>query len=223
MAKRDKQKDPPDPDESEDIETEVIRDEVTRIFKEHPDDYIDKLEEIGFEYFDDEYDAEELEEAKARPLNKNQEYLVSFFNGDIPLSDDTLAVFFEERRSPEPNLPLIRKYFKDANKYLLSLILHGLHQYSVNDELLSDLAFFHEYKSVLKILIDHYTVACKEQGNLEIFSDLVMDFYYAVDPDGYDVFHAMKELYPVGTDKRKVVDFLEEIEEAGVDEEDIEF
>ena len=184
MAKHDKYNDPPRDNESDDIENGVIRDEVTRIFKEYPDEYISKLEKIGFEYHDDEYDKEEQEEAVAKPLNENQKYLVAFFNGRTPLSNETLAIFLEERRSPNPNLPLIRKYFKDTNKHLLSLILHGLHKYPVNVELLSDLAFFHEYQNVLKILIDHYTVACKEQGNLEVFSELVMDFYYATIPDG---------------------------------------
>lgn len=50
-----------------------------------------------------------------------------------------------------------------------------------------------------------------------------MDFYYATIPNGYDALHAMKELYPVGSDKRKVVDFLNEIEDAGLDEDDVEF
>jgi len=223
MAKHDKEKDHPDPDESDDIEAEVIRDEVARIFKEHPDDYIDKLEEIGFEYHDDEYDIEEQEEATAVPLYKNQEYLVSFFNGQIPLSDETLETFLNERRSNDPNLPLIRKYFKDANQHLLSLILYGLHQYPVNVELLSDLGFFHESHPILTIVIDHYTVACEQQENLEVFSELVMDFYYVTIPDGYDALYAMRKRYPIGTDKRKVVDFLNEIEDAGLDEEDVEF
>ena len=223
MAKYDKEKDQPGDDEFDDIEDDVIRDEVDRIFKKYPHDHIRKLEEIGFEYFDDEFDEEEQEEAVAKPLNSNQQHLISFFNGNIPLSDETLEIFFEERRSKHPNLPLIRKYFKDANKHLLSLLLHGLHRYPVNVELLSDLAFFHEYQSVLGTLIDHYTIACKKQGNLEVFSELVMDFYYATIPDGYDALYAMKELYSVGTDKRKIIDFLNEIENAGFDEEDVEF
>ncbi len=57
----------------------------------------------------------------------------------------------------------------------------------------------------------------------EVFSELVMDFYYATISDGYDALYAMKELYPVGTDKRKVIDFLNEIEDAGLYEDDVEF
>ncbi len=223
MAKYDRDSEPPCDDESDDIEAEIIRDEVSRIFKKHPNDHISKLEEIGFEYHDDEYDEEEHEEAVATPLNNNQEYLVSFFNGNILLSVQTLEIFIEERRSKNPNLPLIRKYFKDSNKHLLSLILYGINKYPLNVEILSDLAFFHEYQPILNIVIDHYTVACKEQSNLEVFSELVMDFYYATIADGYDALYAMKELYPVENDKRKIVDFLNEIENAGLDKEDVEF
>ncbi len=223
MARYDKEKDHPGDDECDDIENDVIRDKVARIFKKQPQNYIQKLEEIGFEYFDDEFDEEEQEEAIARPLNRNQHYLVSFFNGNIPLSDETLRIFLEERRRQTPNFPLIRKYFKDANKHLLDLILHGLQQYPVNVELLSDLAFFHEHQNILKILIAHYTKACKKQEDLELFSELVMDFYYATIPDGYEALYAMKELYSAESDKRKVVDFLEEVEATDLREYDVEF
>ncbi len=214
-----------DSSENDFLDDEIISDEVRRIFKNHPDDYIAKLEEIGFVYYDDEPDQDEQEEAESKPGNTNQEYLVAFFNGDIPLSEQTVEIFLEERRSPEPNFPLIRKYFKQANKHLLSLLLHGLHHFPVSEEFLTDLACFHEFQNILSTLIDHYTVACDKQQNLEVFSDLVMDFYYATTPDGYDAFYALREIYPAGTDKRKVVDFLHEIERAGVDEDhnDVEF
>jgi len=78
----------------DDLDDEITGDEIKRIFKNHPHDYIAKLEEIGFIYHDDDIDEEELEEAKARPLNTNQEYLVSFFNGDIALSEKTVVIFY---------------------------------------------------------------------------------------------------------------------------------
>lgn len=207
------------------LDDEMTSDEVSRIFKKHPDEYPAKLEEIGFVYHDDESDLEDQEEAEAQPRNTNQEYLVAFFNGHIPLSEQAVEIFIEERRSLTPNLPLIRKYFKQANKHLLSLLLYGLHHYPVSEEFLTDLAYFHEFQNVLSTLINHYTVACDKQQNLEVFSDLVMDFYYATSPDGYDAFYALREKYPAGTDKRKVIDFLYEIEHAGIDEDqnDIEF
>ena len=137
MPKHDKPQYTPNDDGLED---EIVRDEVSRIFRKHPNDYISKLEELGFTYFDDELDEEEQEDAIAKPLNSNQGYLVSFFTGNIPLSDKVVELYLEERRQPTTNYPLIRKYFKAANKHLLSMILHGLHQYPVLDELLKDLA-----------------------------------------------------------------------------------
>jgi len=224
MAKHDKPKDPPPEDDFDDLEDKIIRDEVSRIFKEHPSDHISKLEELGFTYHDDDCDEEEQEEAVAKPLNDNQEYLVSFFNGNIALSEKTVQIFLQERRSPTPNYPLFRKYFKQANKHLLSLILHGLQQYPVLDELLTDLAYFHEFQNILSTLIDHYTIACDLQGNLDVFSELAMDFYYSTAPDGYDALYTLKERHPAGSDKRKIIDCLNEIEDAGVDEEDdVEF
>ena len=45
------------------LDDEMTSDVVRRIFKNHPDDYITKLEEIGFVYHDDEPDHDEQEEA----------------------------------------------------------------------------------------------------------------------------------------------------------------
>ena len=212
-----------DPDD--DLDDEITSDEIRKIFRNHPCDYIAKLEEIGFIYHDDDIDHEEQEEADARPLNANQEYLVSFFDGDIPLSEKTIEIFLEERRSRKPNLPLIRKYFKQANKNLLAMLLDGLHRYPVSNELLSDLAFFHENQNILSTLIDHYTAACEKQQNLEVFSELALDFYYATLPDGYDALHALKETYSQRTSKRSVIDFLIETEKIrdGEADNDIRF
>ncbi|NIA05031.1 MAG: hypothetical protein GWP11_03575 [Proteobacteria bacterium] len=196
----------------DELDDEIVRDEVSRIFSKHPSDYIEQLEEIGFTYYDDDFDDEEQEEARARPVNSNQLYLVSFFRGDIPLSDRTIEIFLEERRSSKPNSPLIRKYFKQANKHLLALLLHGLQLYPVSEELLADLGFFHEFRNILSVLIEHYTLACEMEQNLECFSELALDFFYATFPDGYDALYALKEKYPLGTNKRSVLDFLYEIE-----------
>lgn len=220
MAKYDRPKTSP---ETDDLDDEILRNEVSRIFKEHPGSSISKLEELGFVYHDDEIDVEEEEEVLAKPVNGNQEYLVSYFSGEIPLSDTTVAIFLEERRNSTPNYPLFRKYFKQANTHLLSLILHGLEKFPVLDELLSDLAYFHEFQNVLSTLIDRYSIACKQEENLQTFSELVIDFYYSTAPDGYDALYALEEQYPVGSDKRKVIDFLNEIEDSGCDEEDIAF
>ena len=46
--------------DTDDLDNDIIRDEVERVFKRHPHDYISKLEELGFEYYDD--DEEDIEE-----------------------------------------------------------------------------------------------------------------------------------------------------------------
>ncbi len=221
MGKHDKHK---DHNENDDLESSRTVDEVSRIIKDHPEDYISRLEEIGFIYHDDELDEEEQEEAVAKPKNKNQKDIIAFFNGDIPLSEEIVEKFLEETRCPNPNYPLFRKYFRQANKHLLSLILHGLNRDPVPIELLNDLTDFHDYQNILSTVIEHYTVACDQQENLETFSMLAMDFYYATAADGYDALYALKERYPIDSEKRTIVDFLNEIEDAGVEEEDdVEF
>ncbi|MBM9515169.1 hypothetical protein [Desulfogranum marinum] len=202
-----------DDSDSGDYECEIIRDEVTRIFKENPHDYISELEKLGFEYCDDEIDHEELEESLATPQNTNQEYLVSYFDGKIALSDKSIAIFLEERNSATANFPLLRKYFKSANPYLLSLIIDGLERDHLSEELLSDLAFFHGFHNQLSLLIKYYSHACEQQEDLDAFSKLAMDFYDAVLPDGFNAYYALRDLFHSGTDKRKVVDFLIEVAE----------
>lgn len=206
-----------DPDNDQ-FDDESIHDEVSRVFKDHAKDYFSKLEEIGFEYQDDdENDQDEQEEAAAKPLNSNQKQLFFYFNGETLLSDHTIEIFLEERRRPKPNYPLFRKYFKTGNKRLLQMLLLGLQLYPTSDELLYDLCFFHENHAILQIVIDKYMTACERQENLESFSELVQDFYYATAPDGYDAFYTLQEKFPIDTNKRKVIDFLIEIQKTEVD------
>lgn len=222
MAKHYKPKTLPDSDQLDDEIT--THDQVSQIFKDHPKNYFSKLDENGFVYQnDDEYSLEKQEEVAAKPRNSNQQQLVSYFNGQIPLSHKTIEIFLEEKRRPKPNYPLFRKYFKSSNKNLLSLILHGLQQYPVSDELLSDLAYYHEFEGILRILVDHFMFACEKQENLESFSDMVQEFYYATEPDDFDAFYELKQRFPVGTRKRAVIDFLEDVENASVDDEDVKF
>lgn len=211
MAQDDKDRDDFDTD---DLDNDIIRDEVNRVFKKHPHDYISKLEELGFEYYDDdEENIEQKEEILAVPINSNQEYLVSYFEGDITLSDRSVAIFLEERNSLTPNYPLLRKYFKSANTNLLDLITHGLELDPLSDELLSDLAYFHGFQNQLNLLIKYYSQACEKQENLDAFTELAKDFYDAVILDGFNAYYALRDLFNSGTDRRKVVDFLVEVSE----------
>ena len=46
-----------------------------------------------------------------------------------------------------------------------------------------------------------------------------MDFHNVTVADGYDALYALKERYPVGTEKRVIINFLNDIENTGVGED----
>ncbi|MBW2014763.1 MAG: hypothetical protein JRI69_13430 [Deltaproteobacteria bacterium] len=189
------------------LRDEIVIDKVNEIFRTQPDNYIAALEEIGFEY-NEEDDYDEIEEGNARSENQNQKDLVAFFKGEKKLSDRILHQYLKERDSESPNLPLIRPFFKEANQNLKSLIVYGLEHYPGRIDLLSDLAFFHEFENILRLLITYYTRACVTQSNLETFTELAWDFYYSTNPDGYEALYALKELFDHDTEKRKTIDSL---------------
>jgi len=181
---------------------------VNEIFRSHPKDYVAKMEELGFEHFEDDDDCEEIEERNAQPENQRQRNLVAYFEGKKKLSKKIFQSYSEEKTADNPNYPLIRKYYKEANKNLKSLLLYGLDNYPGRIDLLSDLAFFHEFENNLNILITYYTQACIYQENLETFTELAKDFYYSTNPDGYEAYYALRELFELETDKRNIIDFL---------------
>ena len=92
---------------------------------------------------------------------------------------------------------------------------YGLDNYPGRIDLLSDLSFFHEFENILSILISYCTRACVDQENLDTFSELARDFYYATNPDGYEAYYALRELFAPESDKRKIIDFLMAEEEEG--------
>ena len=195
-------------DDYEKLENEIIRDKVSEIFRKHPKDYVSKMEEIGFEYFEDDEDYEEIEERNAKPLNQRQREIVAYFENKNKLSKKIFESYSEEIAAESPNYPLIRKYYKQANKNLKSLLLYGLDNYPCRIDLLSDLAFFHEYENILSILITYYTRACVDQENLDTFSELAKDFYYSTNPDGYEAYYALRKMFESASSKRKMIDFL---------------
>ena len=196
----------------EKVKNEIIRDKVEEIFRKYPRDYIAKMEELGFTYFEDD-DYEEIEERNAKPENQRQRELVAYFENKTELSEKIFESYSEEKAADDPNYPLIRKYFKEANKNLKSLLLYGLDNYPGRIDLLSDLAFFHEFENILGLLITYYTQACIDQGNLDTFSELAKDFYYSTNPDGYEAYYALRELFEPETAKRRIIDFLIKEEE----------
>ena len=199
-------------DEIEKIENEMISDKVKEIFRTQPDHYIAALEDIGFEYHEDD-DDEGREEREAKPENRNQRDLVAFFEGRRPLSESVFEKFSAERCADEPNLALLRRYFKEANRNLKALILYGLDHYPGRIDLLSDLAYFHGFENMLRTVIKYFTQACVEQENLQTFGELAREFYWATNPDGYEALHALRELCTLHREKRTIIDFLiEEME-----------
>ena len=195
-------------DDYEKLKNEIIRDKVNEIFRKYPKDYIAKMEEIGFKYFEDDIDYEEIEERNAMPENQRQRDLVAYFENKMELLEKIFESYSEEKAAEKPNYPLIRRYFRQANNNLKILLLYGLDNYPGRIDLLSDLAFFHEFRNILRVLITYYTKACLEQGNLETFSELAKNFYYSTNPDGYEAYYALRELFEPNTEKRKIIDSL---------------
>jgi hypothetical protein len=68
-------------DEYGKAKSEISHEKVKEIFRNHPKEYIAKLEELGFTYFEDDEDSEEIEERNARPENQRQSDLVAYFEG----------------------------------------------------------------------------------------------------------------------------------------------
>jgi len=206
-------------DDYEKIKNEIIRDKVNDIFRNHPKDYIAKMEELGFKYYeDDNEDEEEIEERNAKPENQLQRDLVAYFENKTKLTKKIFESYSKEKAAENPNYPLIRKYYKEANQNLKSLLLYGLDNFPGRIDLLFDLSFFHGFENILSVLITYYTQACVDQDNLDTFSELARDFYYSTNPDGYDAYFALRDLFEPETDKRKVIDFLIAEEEDAANE-----
>ena len=180
--------------------------QVNKIIKEHPDNYIEKLEEIGFEWFDDEWDEEEEEEQAAVPQTKNQEVLVSFFEKGGPLTNELVDDFRAEKYADEPNYPLFRRYFKQINSNLKNLILWGLDKYPTDSGLLDDPSFFQEFDNVLSELINRYKTACLQEEDLDRFDTLAQDFYMSTIEFGFDAYYELKEMFEKDTEKKYIID-----------------
>ena len=193
MSKKDKYD-----DEYGELKREIIRDKIKEVFFKDSNNYIEGLEEIGFTWFDDEYPSEEDEENTAVPENDNQKFLVSYFEGEIELSEKVLTTLQTERNTENPNYPLIRKYFRSGNTHLKNLILYGLKNNPTSFDFLTDLMFFHEFESNLPELINYFTKACRLEDDLQKFSELATEFYYGTNADGYEALYALRKIFDEG-------------------------
>lgn len=160
-------------DDYEKLKSEILHEKVNEIFRAHNDPgvRINKMEELGFTYVEDEYDPEEIEEKNVKPENERQKKLAAYFENQVELSEEIFLCFCEEKADENTNYPLIRKYFKSANQNLKALLIYGLENYPGRIDFLDDLAFFHEFERILSVLIKYYTQACIDQGNLNTFQN----------------------------------------------------
>jgi hypothetical protein len=148
-------------DDYEKFKRKLRFEQVAKAIREDPKNWSSKPEELGFQWFDDEYDQEEEEEKAAKPENANQELLVAYFEGSINISDQVLDSFLPEKESANPNYPLFRKYFKKGNENLIKMLAFGLEKNPADIGLLNDLDYFHEFKSILSELVQFYLKGCE--------------------------------------------------------------
>lgn len=180
-------------------------DMVDDVFKKHGENAMEKLQEIGFRYYDDDDSWEEEEERAAFPETEGQEQLVAFFESGGPVTDELMETFRTEKAAEEPNIALFRIYFKHANAHLKRLIDRGLDKAPTDPDLLDDLAYFAVYSSILGELIDRYRTACTLEADPARFEVLVRDFSVNTEEFGFDALHELGMLFENEPEKRRVV------------------
>ena len=210
-------------DDFEKEKRKLVFKEVAWVIKEHPRNYTEKLAELGFRWVDDEVDEEAVEERAATIRTDNERYLVGYLEGDTGLSGQVLDTYLAEKDSDALNYPLFRRYFKKGNNRLKQLLMFGLQKHPTDMGLLSDLAYFHEFRNILGELIEAYMTACGREHDLERFSQLVMSFYLDTEPDGFDALHELEQVCSRGSDKWHAIQSVREILKSDSEPEDIEF
>ena len=208
-------------DDFEREKRKLLFERVSRAIKEDTGNYVEKLMELGFRWADDEIDEEEVEERTATIRSDKEKDLVGYFEGERELSDQVLDTYLAERNSASLNHPLFRRYFKRGNNNLKQLLMYGLEKHPTDMGLLSDLAYYHEFRNVLAELIQAYMKACGSEHDLDRFSQLVMSFYLDTEPDGFAAFHELEQACSRGSEKWEVIQSVRKILES--EPEDIEF
>jgi hypothetical protein len=201
----------------EKVEREFRMAQVDEIMKNHPVDWRDRLEDVGFAWYEDDYDMlyeeEEKEEALAVPETENQRHLIQFLDSGGPVTQRVLDAYLHERYAEDSNTPLVRKYFKKANPHLKAILLRALELNPTDVDLLDDLSYFSEFDSMLGELICFYTDACMKETNMERFSLLAQDFHMNTCEHGYDALQELVALFPSGVKGAVIQHLWEAIEE----------
>jgi len=192
-------------DDSEKKKRKEVFEKVAKAIRENPKNYVERLGELAFTWFDDETDDEAEEERAATIRNENEKFLVAYFEGEIKLSDQVLDTYLAEKNSDCLNYPLFRRYFKRGNDNLKQLLLYGLEKHPTGIGLLSDLAYYHEFRNVLEELIEAYLWACAKENDMDSFSELVMSFYLDTEPDGFDALYELEQVCSPGSRKWQVI------------------
>ena len=195
--------------EDEKLKYEMRRDAIDEAFRESPSAGFAKIEDLGFCFAHDETSREEeREERVAVPQTPDQSVLIECFEKGGAPTDVLLQAFIKEKHADDSNYPLFRRYFKQGNKGLTSLLLYGHLQQPTNPEFLSDLSFMHIFSSMLKELIDAYILACNKETDAKKFAILARDFYNNTAPDGYDALCALEEIFLDNSEKQAVLTSL---------------
>jgi hypothetical protein len=183
---------------------------VARLFRRRPHNIIEEIEKLGFAYYaDDGEDAEEIaEERAAKSVTNDQTALVAYFEGSALPDDGLLALWRVEIGKPDAPFALWRRYFRAGNPQLRKLLLFGLDQTPSDRDLLSHLAFLHEFASVPRELLARYTLACDRESDPRRFATLARDFDEVADSFGYDTLMALKERYETDAIKKRVLETL---------------
>lgn len=189
-------------DDFEKLRNQRLIEKVAEAFADDSDNHPELLEQLGFEFFDDESEKSEQQEEKiAQPQNARQQRLVDYFEGHTELSETQLEDFLSEKEAEEPNYALMRRYFKQGNEQLLQLLRFALTKQATRTDLLHDLYFFHLNRNIQIELIHRYLQACELERDIEHFSSLVEDFRVATRGINVDVLQQLSQAFSVDTAK----------------------
>lgn len=179
-----------------DAKNRELLEKTRAILKNRSTDLYSELISLGYEYcYEENEDADVVEEQNSKPNNKNQNKLVLYFTSKNEPNEDILSNFLIEKGRENPNYPLFRKYFRQGNSKLKELLLFALERDPTNLGLLLDLGFFNEFSQILDVVIKCYIRACQLENRKENFIELVNMFYFDTSPYGYDCFIALNQLY----------------------------